>query len=177
MALGPMSDTPVQAQFVWTCPKCGRRVPNRLNNCRCGYQRGSEDVGVADPTAAHPGPLAPPAPSAPKGGSMLAWVLLAVVALAAAGTLVALQLIPVTPQPRAPGAASLAPAPDAPLALPAPLAPSVQPGPFNFGDWQTPASPPLAATGSSTAGAPSLEDVVSNSVPAIVSIETREGKA
>jgi S1-C subfamily serine protease len=24
-------------QYVWTCPQCGRRVPNRVQTCRCGY--------------------------------------------------------------------------------------------------------------------------------------------
>src|SRR2546422_10828666 len=26
-------------QFVWTCPGCGRRVPHRVEACRCGARR------------------------------------------------------------------------------------------------------------------------------------------
>lgn len=114
-----------------------------------------------------------------KGGSTLAWVVLALFALAIGGTLLALQVIPGKPQPRVVSTAAAPIAPEAPLAPLAPdasPAPSLQPGPFNFGEWQRPTAPPLAASGSAAAGATSLEDVVSNSLPAIVSIETREGR-
>ena len=48
------------SQFVWACPSCGRAVPNRLNACRCGCAR--PDVAAQAP------PTAPPAapPSAPS---------------------------------------------------------------------------------------------------------------
>jgi uncharacterized membrane-anchored protein YhcB (DUF1043 family) len=27
------------SEFVWVCPQCTRRVPQRFDSCRCGYQR------------------------------------------------------------------------------------------------------------------------------------------
>src|SRR5207244_9900324 len=88
-----MSETLAQPGFVWKCPKCGRKVPNRLTDCRCGYQRGADDVAVA-PDA----PLAPPAPVAPQApGSSVHWMVLIGVAGAAVGLLVALQLMPKQP--------------------------------------------------------------------------------
>ena len=163
-----MTDTP-QPQFSWPCPGCGRTVPDRFNECRCGCVR-------PQPTA--------PAPSAqtPKS-SILHWFVLAAVAAAAAGALVALQT---TSPPRAGaiGATGLpadvssrsgeaaeaearstkvggvnpatdasnldSSAPFAPIALDAPVAPAVS--------------------------IPDLEDVVSRSIPAIVSIETANGR-
>ena len=32
----------MNSDFTWTCPECSRHVPNRLNTCRCGYQRLNE---------------------------------------------------------------------------------------------------------------------------------------
>src|SRR6266511_3955900 len=89
---------PIQPTFVWNCPECGRRVPNRLNDCRCGYQRDGEAA------------LAPVAPSAlsappPPSAKLLPWVVLTGVALAAAGTLIALQVAPIK-QNRAPASAA-----------------------------------------------------------------------
>jgi hypothetical protein len=115
-------------------------------------------------------------------------VVLGVVAIVAAGVLLALQIMPLKPQPKASAGESASGAPlagfDAPVdpAPVAPLAPpasSNEPGPFNFGEWQTPsatAQPASSASSSSSSTTTSLEDVVSNSVPAIVSIETGQGR-
>ena len=35
--------------FVWVCPGCGRAVPNRLNSCRCGFTRAAPEAAPADP--------------------------------------------------------------------------------------------------------------------------------
>ncbi len=150
-----MSETLGTPQTVWICPTCARKVPNRFDDCRCGYRRG---------------PLAEDAPAAgvTRAPAMLPWAILGVVALLAAGTLIALQVIPVQPRTQPTGiapassAALAPPAPSTPLAPLAPLAPFESVAP----------SAPL----SDTEAAISLEDVVSNSVPAIVSIETREGR-
>ena len=103
---------------------------------------------------------------------MLPWVVLGVVALLVAGTLIGLQVIPAQTQSQppaiapVPSAAALAPLESStPLASPAPL------------ESVAPLAPPApSASVSNSEGAVSLEDVVSNSVPAIVSIETREGR-
>jgi S1-C subfamily serine protease len=167
-----MSDTPAPPQFVWTCPKCARRVPNRLNECRCGFQWDAE-------TQVEFAPLAPPS------NSRLPWIVLGTVALAAAGILIALQVIPIRPQPLA---TSSAPVPAAPSALEAPDpagglgAPAAMrdvgasdPGSLAFSEPALP-MPSIAAPPASSGGPPALEDVVSRSIPAIVSIETREGR-
>ena len=110
---------------------------------------------------------------------MLPWVVLGVVALLAAGTLIGLQVIPTQTQSQPRG---IAPASSAvalePLAPPAPLAPFesvAPPAPFESVAPPAPLAPP-APMPSNSEGSISLEDVVSNSVPAIVSIETREGR-
>ena len=38
----------MNSEFSWTCPKCSRQVPNRLNTCRCGYQQGTSPTGTAE---------------------------------------------------------------------------------------------------------------------------------
>jgi len=46
------------AEHSWTCPSCGRQVPNRIEACRCGHQR--EDVprvGQAEAEGARRFPL------------------------------------------------------------------------------------------------------------------------
>jgi hypothetical protein len=83
------------------------------------------------------------------------------------------------PQPPPQAARSVAEAPAAqgtPSSAPAdPSAAENQPGPFVFPDMSAPL-PSVALPSASASTAPSFEDVVSNSVPAIVSIETREGR-
>src|SRR5207249_5565459 len=88
-----MEQLPSSPSFVWVCPKCGRKVPNRLNECRCTYQRGAEDIAFApDASLAPPAPLTPPAPT-----SSFHWMVLIGVAGAAVGLLIALQLMPKQP--------------------------------------------------------------------------------
>lgn len=153
-----MTDTPLPPQYSWTCPECARRVPNRLDECRCGFVRDPEAVFDELETVAPP--VAPPGKS-----SVLPWVVLGIVAAAAAGTLITLQVIPLGPRSEtalAPDASASAP-PIAPIATAdrpiAPVAPHA----------------PLAPRESVAPGV-TLEDIVSRSIPAIVSIETREGR-
>jgi S1-C subfamily serine protease len=128
-----------------------------------------------------PGPFAPgdlPQPSNHVRSGVLQWVVLFTVASIAIGALVAIQVVPAR-KPAAPLASAAPAAPAPPPAAPnAPETPNQEytPGPFNFPDtWTTPAA--AAAPSASSISAPaSLEDVVSNSLPAIVSIETREGR-
>jgi S1-C subfamily serine protease len=163
-----MPDSP---QFSWLCPECGRRVPNRLEICRCGGSRVEVlPTGSLDPTEG----AAPSAP-APKS-AMLSWALLGLVTVAAAGTLIALQVIPVktnapSPAPATNPAAAPSEAPDAGLP------------PAAVADIPTPIAPytadvPIAPIAPVAPNAPtsSLEDVVSRSIPAIVSNEAGQGR-
>lgn len=134
-----MNDIPSGPQYSWTCPECARHVPNRLDECRCGFVRSAE-MGALGATGA--------TGSDGRSSSWLPWVVLGIVAAAVAGNLIALQVTPVRPAPQNRTAQS--PAPGAPLAPTAPIA--------------------LVAPGVT------LEDIVSRSIPAIVSIETREGR-
>ncbi len=118
----------------------------------------------------------------PPTPSKLPWIILGLVALAAAGTLIALQVLPARPQPQAAArlspnvpTAPLAPnasasAPESPIAMadrplapyePAPIAPDAPVAPI------APIAPVIPT---------SLEDVISRAIPAIVSIETGQGR-
>ena len=69
-------DTP-SAVLSWNCPKCGRRVPNKVSSCRCGF----EQQGAPSPLNPNVGQLAPERPL----GRPLLLELIVVLALAAAG--------------------------------------------------------------------------------------------
>ena len=162
-----MTDTPVSPLYSWTCV-CGRKVPNRFDTCRCGQARDTTDETGAIGAAIQEPPRA-------QSSSTLAWLVLGFVALAAAGTLIAIQVIPVRPQPQAAAivhdvapAAPVVPeaavnlAPDAPIefAPVAPIAPTA----------------PIAPNAPGGTAAPALEDVVDRAIPAIVSIEAGQGR-
>src|SRR5438132_6484541 len=92
-----MEQLPPSPSFVWVCPKCGRKVPNRLNECRCSYQRGAEDIAFApDASASAPAGATVDTPPAPT--SSFHWMVLIGVAGAAVGLLIALQLMPKQPE-------------------------------------------------------------------------------
>jgi S1-C subfamily serine protease len=173
-------------QFVWTCPQCARSVPNKLEVCRCGCAR---PAAAVRPAAAELEPLLGPAPpplpdvhpGAPAatlagllaaargmGGNrtmLIAVVAGAVVVLTGLGVLSAVRLRAGTT-----GAAVSATVPSAGVAAvtddPLPPAP--------LGD-----APPVAAD---PAGAPaepapmlSTEEIVTRSMPAVVTVVTRDG--
>src|SRR5918993_350600 len=167
-----MSDAPVP-QYSWICPGCGRKVPNRVDLCRCGSERdpggavlSAEAMGDPSAKAGVDGATSAAGAGEPKQtSSRLPWVVLGFATLAAAGTLIALQVIPVKPTPAPPNAVNTPIAP----ALPKPSAPS-------HASEAAPAATyapiePIAPVASS-----SLEDVVSRAIPAIVSIETGQGR-
>src|SRR3954468_20933839 len=176
-----MNETLEQPQRVWTCQKCGRKMPIRLDVCRCGVMRqpGTPDEAVAA-TELKLGYEPPGNSAAPASGGILQWAVLITVAVIAAGALVAIQIVPVrkaaTPLP---DGAFASQRPQAPASS-APELPSEElaPAPFNFaGTWDAPGgSEPTSPGATAPAAPPALEDVVSSSIPAIVSIETREGR-
>ena len=100
-----MSDTPVSPLYSWTCVACSRKVPNRYDVCRCGQSRdlGAEAwAGELGATGAM-GPMGATGSNASQqpNSSVLTWLVLGFVAVAVAGTLVAIQVIPASPQPQA----------------------------------------------------------------------------
>ena len=111
---------------------------------------------------------------------MFPWLVLGLVTVIAAGSLIALQVIPVRPQPQ-----SAARAPDR---QPAPLEPNASPStpdvaelapvaPIDFASVAPIAPPaPIPPVAPVVSGGVALEDVVSRAIPAIVSIETSEGR-
>jgi S1-C subfamily serine protease len=172
-----MSDTPDTPQYSWLCPECGRKVPNRVEACRCGTAR---DLGALEASGALG---ATGASEPPQRSPMLPWIVLGVVTVIAAGSLIALQVIPVrpqsqtaaiapnvqrapvesTPQPLVPEGAALAPI--------APYASAFAPE-FPIAS----ADRPNAPNAPDAPNAPSLEDVISRAIPAIVSIEAGQGR-
>jgi S1-C subfamily serine protease len=135
-----------------------------MPECRCGYQHADGPLDFVSEAE----------PSRPSGGnSLMSWLVIGTVALIAAGTLVALQVAPAKRQPvaAAPAAESVARVD----ATPGPAAESITPPSLPSLETVEPLAPVI--TPSSTTSEPiSLEDVVSNSLPAIVSIETSQGR-
>lgn len=52
--------------FTWTCPSCKRRVPSRIEQCHCGYNR-AEALAAERAARERPGPPRP-APSGLAAG-------------------------------------------------------------------------------------------------------------
>lgn len=152
--------------FVWFCPSCGRRVPNRVGECRCGYHR------EAEPQEPFVAPQTADAPSS-RGISARGTALIVIVVAAVAGLYLA------RPRPQTPAAGAPASDISAPVRADEPEAPPIpisDPSPAiaapSFGETAPPAAnpstPPPAAPSSNTL---SLEDIVGLSLPAVVSIE------
>jgi hypothetical protein len=51
----------MSVQFSWTCPTCGRLVPKKVPECRCGFQQ-------ADAPPPLPEEALAPEPAATRGG-------------------------------------------------------------------------------------------------------------
>ncbi len=157
--------------FSWVCPSCGRHVPRKLTECRCGFAQGGMPPANRDaPMSADPKP----------SGFFAAVrsVAFAVAAIAATVGTVWLTnsrspVVPLStaaPPSTSPPAASTQSTPRAPLgpdsnpeAAPAPAAP---------GGAQGATLPPAPATASAPA---SLEDVIGRAMPAVVRVETGTG--
>jgi S1-C subfamily serine protease len=136
---------------IWTCPSCGRRVPNRVAECRCGLQQ--PDFAAATPE---------PATGRGKGLAFLAGLLI----VCAAFALYAMR--PGTAEPTPASVPVTAPAPQPAPQQPAPsqpIAPAIQ------APVQAVANIPATAAPVVQAGGAALEDVVSSVVPAVVSIQ------
>ena len=145
---------------AWTCPSCGRRVPPQVQECRCGCAQPEA------PAAADANPITPVAPRGRRGLALvfLLFASAAIFALVArpAGNVAPVESLParaLEPMP-----AALPPQSGEPLLFVPPVV--VHPGAL---DPRT-ASLPSAEAAPAPALPASLEDVVSNVVPAVVSI-------
>jgi putative serine protease PepD len=148
-------------QFVRNCPSCGRRVPRRVEECRCGF-RTPEAAPIA--VAAEPEPAAKA--SNRRGIAMLVAGLalglgLAAVPLRSLWTLAptpAPATVPPTAAPQSPAAAAIAET----------LAASTSRAETEPATDSLPAGPtPRAAA----AEAMAFEDIVARTLPAVVSIQ------
>ena len=152
--------------FSRVCPVCGRRVPWKVALCRCGAEIGADQNPLESLT-----PAAQPAPSSISSPAVLIVVALVTVALGAFW----MKRPGPSPAPRAE-----APAPvgtidqrsDATLLAPVPALPADTPDPAPVRDVAVAVSPPLPAV----PNLPSLEDVVSRVMPAVVLVETSSGR-
>jgi S1-C subfamily serine protease len=150
--------TPSFDQLAWMCPACTRRVPPRVEVCRCGFLHKDLPPGAASDTVPEGGP-----PSSSRG----ALLAIGLVAVGAAAFIPMLsRLNPPTPA-AAPAAIVESPAPaETPARLPTEM-PAVV---WNAGSVP-PSAPAPAAIAVEPAPTSSLEDVVSRILPAVASID------
>jgi S1-C subfamily serine protease len=143
-------EQPGPANISWTCPSCGRRVPRRVDACRCGFAHA--ETSADKPISAPP----PPAPPRQDSNQIVFLSLLVLVA----GGIVALFLLRESAPVPATAATSSGPATQVSLPI-ADAAPLVD----LSTDLPEPATAPepLPTTAS-------LEDVVSRVLPAVASI-------
>ena len=162
------------SDYSWTCPSCGRRVPARLDTCRCGFTRDPAltSPGTVDDTT-EPSNLTDGAGGASGRVRILLGALL-IVGLAAYAvthmfrpgtTPTTGAFLPAQTSSGTSAADNPAPAAETDVRTPA----ANEPSPFNE-PTTLPAAPLSAASPAS------LEDVISAAIPAVVSIETREGR-
>ena len=156
----------------WVCPSCGRRVPSKVDGCRCGF------VQTEMPATPQSAPMpAGPGQSAVWAALRSAAVMVAAIAAIAAGVWFTSSRPPAAPSPgAAPPHTSTAAAPVRPSQ---PVQPAPGPHPADASAARVPLSvqvatlpPPTPATDAAPA---SLEDVISRAMPAVVRVETGAG--
>lgn len=147
-------------QFSWGCPSCGRRVPTRFEECRCGFKKEEVPPVIVEEPAQVPGHSAP--------SSSLLVILGAAIGLGVAVYIVQSQ----KDHPAAPAQAEVA-APQSGLTEPiapgdtlvAPVTGSV-----------TLTRPSTVPASNPTTAPASIEDVVSAALPAVASIDAGSGR-
>ena len=147
----------------WVCPACDRRIPSKVNECRCGYVRES-GLSTGDAVGAEPSGTAP--------GVRPATVIV-VALIAIAGTVWYMK-----PAPRSSPLQTLATPTTSRDAGPALAAPAVAEPGSAPADTAAPVSRPSDASPvrSAEETAPvSLEDVIGRVMPAVVRVETSAG--
>ena len=152
----------------WVCPACGRRVPSKVTQCRCGYTQAK---------ASEPNPVEP----TDHAGRFRGTPVLTIVAVALAAGLATYSWMrqgTVGPAPSAgpssvPGRNVPAPGnapPAQPVAAPETTPPSTEAPPSADAD----AAPPESAPIPPVADTPSLEDVIGRAMPAVVRVEVSD---
>lgn len=153
--------------FSWTCPQCGRQVPNRRTECHCGYalQKPAEFASsevLADVEERRPG----------TNWSLLATAVMAIGAVAGTIYWVSQRPAPTKAALRPPVARGVNAPMTAvvnPVTQPVTAAPNlVAPPPI--------VDPPVPSDGVRPAEVDSLEDVVGRAMPAIVMVETEKSR-
>jgi len=156
---------PGSDQFSWKCPACDRRVPTRVQECRCGFQRQESDAAL---------PTEPAETSARSGPSSSLFLILgAAIGLGAAVYVVQTkEPAPIAAQTRVTAAETrTATAAEQTIAKTSDTFVAPVKGSIVL------TGPPLAASNSpAPAPASSIEDVVSASLPAVASIDTGSGR-
>jgi S1-C subfamily serine protease len=149
--------------FSWICPACSRRVPSKLDQCRCGFIRDHQAAPSDQPP--------------PRGASTStpAARLVAAIALAGALGLAGWLVVGGRDQPapavtRPASTAAAPPPPAAPDAVAAPRAEPPAPAPMSRTERGLAPGPPAAVAAPAPAG--SLEDVVARASTAVVQVET-----
>jgi serine protease Do len=138
--------------FAWMCPSCGRRVPRRVDECRCGARQ----VEFPIDSATAPPPAAQPRERRANTGAV--WL---VAGLVLGGILVLVAMRSTSPS------TSIATAP--PAASEPPAAPITDVA-AALDEPATPVAPALVTAPAPLPATASLEDVVSRVLPAVGSI-------
>ncbi|RPI53177.1 MAG: hypothetical protein EHM55_14555 [Acidobacteria bacterium] len=160
--------------YSWLCPGCGRQVPNRMEICRCGTSQADAVVIAPEPEGTQPATTAK--------SNVLSWVVLGTVTVIAAGTLLALQTgaigaMGATGATGAIGAMGAIGATGADAGATGATGATGVMGASDATEPIAPDAPALIAPFAPIAPiAPALEDVVSRSIPAIVSVEAGQGR-
>jgi S1-C subfamily serine protease len=146
---------PANDQFTWSCSACGRRVPRRIDACRCG-SRQSSSAGLERSGSAEP----------QTSGSGYGFLLVLVVVITGAGlTLIPWGSEPASPAPPRAAAALPPPADTRPAEAPerSVAADISSVAHQESANAPTPPTPPAAVL---------LEDMIGRVIPAVVSILT-----
>jgi S1-C subfamily serine protease len=156
-------------QFVWTCVKCGRKVPNGFETCRCGTPRSQPEIQQVKPEPAPPPPVSRASAPMIAAVNRNAVVLVAVIA-AMAATLVGAGIFsrpaePTKPTPpRSAASTSTVPAAEARL-------PELPPPPRD----ELSADDDIARAPVERVSMLSVEEIVTRAMPAVVTVETSDG--
>jgi len=152
--------------FSRVCPFCGRRVPRKVAVCRCGAEIGDDQNPLETPT-----PADQPDRSSVSGPAIVIGVAVVTVALGAFW----LNRPGPSSAPRAAvpaPALAIDPSADSRPLTPALVPPAETPDPAPVPSSTVAVSPPVPAP----PNLPSLEDVVSRIMPAVVLVETSSGR-
>ena len=164
-------------QFSWTCPSCGRKVPTRVAECRCGFQQSDAPPPLPADAVEAPPAASPQAPPRTFFAAALAAALVVVGALAMVpmwsatrsdavpeaveGTAPALEPLPKVDIPATPDEPARPAAPAVPPVLIIPDANAAEGRPPS----PAPTTPPTA-----------LEDLIAGILPAVVTIDSPGGR-